>query len=135
MSKKGKNGDRDKVRIVKESQYLKCPLTDAELLAYGEEAARAKGDIGVIKDKMAAVKKELQSQIDQKEARLRELSGKIVSKSEFRSVKCERTINFTTGRVTVFRTDDLSFLEDREIYENEKQMELKLGTNEEEKGE
>ncbi len=87
-----------KVKTEKIEQLLKCALTQKEIMEQAETMARSQQEYA-------------QAEADR-------------DKFEFRSVKCVRELNFTTGRCTTTRTDTGEVIQERPLNESEQQMEL-----------
>ena len=124
MSEKNKTAVNVKNKLVPFESFLRCKLTDAELIARGTEMAEASAEVATLEDQLASTKKEFQSKIDGRQARINELSGTIRAKSESRLVKCERKFLYYAGLVTEIRTDTAEIINSREMRDDERQQEL-----------
>jgi hypothetical protein len=58
---------------------------------------------------------------------LRKLSSVIRERAEWREVKCERRVNYTTGVVTDVRLDSGEVIEERAMTDDERQKGLEFG--------
>jgi hypothetical protein len=110
-----------KIRVTKP---MPVRLTDAEVLKYGRDAARAVADRTRIEAEFDSVKADYKSKIGEQTAIIGKLSPRIHSGIETRDVECEEVRNWTKGTVTVTRLDTGEVVESRPMREDEKQMEV-----------
>jgi len=110
-----------KIRVTKP---MPVKLTDAEVLKYGRDAARAVADRTRIEAEFDSVKADYKSKIGEQTAIIGKLSPRIHSGIETRDVECEEVRNWTKGTVTVTRMDTGEVVESRPMREDEKQMEV-----------
>ncbi len=110
-----------KIRVTKP---MPVKLTDAEVLKYGRDAARAVADRTRIEAEFDSVKADYKSKIGEQTAIIGKLSPRIHSGIETRDVECEEVRNWTKGTATVTRMDTGEVVESRPMREDEKQMEV-----------
>jgi hypothetical protein len=108
----------------KVTKALPVHLTDAEVLQYGRDAARAVADRERIEAEFDGVKADYKSKIAEQSAIVGKLSPRIHSGIETRDVACEEVKNWTKGTVTVTRLDTGEVVESRPMREDEKQIEI-----------
>lgn len=106
------------------TKQLPCKLTDAEILAYGRDLARAHSDMSRIDDEFASQKQEFKFRADEQKAIIGKLSARVHSGQETRDVECVETKNWSRSIVTITRTDTKEEIENRPMREDEKQMQL-----------
>jgi len=126
MAKKSENTEIPDSKIIPFETILRCKLTAEELMARGNEMAEASAEIATLEDTIASVKKEYQAKIDAKQARINELTATIMSKSESRIIKCERSYLFNSGKVVEKRTDTGEEINVRDMRDEERQMDMGL---------
>jgi len=126
---------KEKVVRRKITKALPVRLTDAEVLQYGRDAARAVSDRERIESELASVKADYKGKIEEQSAIVSKLSPRIHSGIETREVECEEVRNWTKAVVTVTRWDTGETIESRPMREDEKQMEVDLGADESAKAE
>ncbi len=116
----------DKSMVKKVTKPLPCKLTDAEVMQYGRDMARAMADRGRIQAEADSIKQDYKSKIEEQSAIVEKLSGRVHSGIETRDVECQQIQNWTKGTVTVTRMDTHEIIEKRPMREDEKQAEMKL---------
>lgn len=126
MTKK-KTSDKTMARKVTKS--LPCRLTDAEMLQYGKDLARAYSETARINGELDAIKQDYKGKIAEEEATIGKISGRVHSGIETRDIECEEVKNWTAATVTVTRLDTGESIEERPMREDEKAMELSLTTD------
>jgi len=110
-----------KIRVTKP---MPVKLTDAEVLKYGRDAARAVSDRTRIEAEFESVKSDYKAKINEQSAIIGKLSPRIHSGIETRDVECEDVKNWTKGTVVVTRLDTGEIVESRPMREDEKHMEM-----------
>jgi len=103
---------------------LPVDLTDAEVLGYGREVARAYAERDRIQGELKTIKSDYGSKIDEQEATIGKLSGRVHSGIETRDVTCVETKNWSDVTVTVARSDTGETIEARPMREDEKAEKL-----------
>ncbi len=118
--------NKHNTRIVTRSLTKPLPvkLTDAEVLKYGRDAARAISDKERIESDFDSVKAEYKGNIAEQQAIVSKLSPRIHSGIETREVECEEEKNWNNSTVTLRRLDTDEVIDCRPMREDEKQMEL-----------
>ena len=132
MSKQGTNAKEKVIRRMV-TKALPVNLTEAEVLQYGRDVARAVSDKTRIEAEFDSVKADYKGKIAEQEAIVSKLSPRIHSGKETRDVECSEVKNWTRMTVTVTRTDTMEEIESRPMREDEKQMQIE-GVAEEEAG-
>lgn len=130
-----KQGTNAKEKVVRRmvTKALPVELTEAEILQYGRDVARAVSDKTRIEAEFDSVKADYKGKIAEQEAIVSKLSPRIHSGKETRDVECAEVKNWTRMTVTVTRTDTMEEIESRPMREDEKQMQIE-GVAEEEAG-
>lgn len=113
-----------------QERQLRCPLTQEEQNTVAGDLANAIARKKEAENDLASMSKQMKSQIASIEAEIDKLAPVVAARAEYRKVKCEKILNYTTGRVEFIRTDTGESVEKRDMYEDEKQGQLKLGTPE-----
>jgi len=123
MSKQGTNAKEKVIRRMV-TKALPVNLTEAEVLQYGRDVARAVSDKTRIEAEFDSVKADYKGKIAEQEAIVSKLSPRIHSGKETRDVECSEVKNWTRMTVTVTRTDTMEEIESRPMREDEKQMQI-----------
>jgi hypothetical protein len=114
----------DKTLTKKVTKSLACKLTEADVLQYGRDMAQEHAEYNRVEGEMKSVQKEYKAKLEEKQANIDKLSGRVHSGIEARDVACLEVKNWTAGTVTVQRLDSMEFIEERPMREDEKQMEI-----------
>ena len=112
------------MKVSNSNEFLPCKLTNEELLDYGDQMARVQQDINAEEDRQKSAKEELKSRMAKLESQRSELANKVARKEEYRDVEVETTINYEAETYSKIRLDTGEVLFQREITEEERQMEL-----------
>ena len=112
----------------KETQTLKCELTEEELRTAGQELARNLDEIEALNDSLKEVKADYKAQIESKEASAKVQRNKVRNKYDYRGVTCTRTENFKDGTVVVVRDDTDSIVTSRKMSPEERQQKMEFET-------
>ena len=134
MSKRDKKFDGNKSpdkkhpepKIVPFESTQKCVLTDKELQVKGAELADAIDEGGRLEAEFSEVKQQFKGKIDGAVGRASGLSSTIRAKTEYRTVKCERTYDFKAGTITERRTDTGEIIGERLMSDMDRQQNLPL---------
>lgn len=126
-----KQGAKDKTVRRMVTKALPVNLTEAEVLQYGRDVARAVSDKTRIEAEFDSVKADYKGKIAEQEAIVSKLSPRIHSGKETRDVECSEVKNWTRMTVTVTRIDTMEDIESRPMREDEKQMEIADATGDE----
>ena len=112
------------VKIVKQTRFLSCAFTEAELRGFAADMARAFAEkqrhVAQAKTAAAFAK----GQIEAAEERIGKAARKLNTGHEERPVECEISLLYDTGRAVVLRCDTGDFVEDRAMTTEERQTEL-----------
>lgn len=108
----------------REFRTLPVRLSDDELLAYGDEAARRMATADSEEDALRLDVKERKKQIEQKRAQAKDLLRCVREKHEDREVECERVANFGTRQLIVARLDTGEVVQTRALTHDELQGRL-----------
>ena len=111
---------QEKILTRKVTKPLPVKLTDAEVLQYGRDAARAMADKERIGAEFDGVKADYKGKIAEQEAIIGKLSPRIHSGIETRDVECMETKNWTRATVEVKRSDTGEIVESRPMREGKK---------------
>ena len=109
-------------------QCLKCVLNDEELLTIGSQLADEQKKLESYENELTEVRSSFKSRTDASKSNINRYSNMITSKSEYRTVKCEKIFDYKDGTVKSVRIDTDEILETREMTDEEKQMSLDLET-------
>lgn len=123
------------VRKEKTERQLMCKLTSPELEKYGHEMALQQIEAGTIEGNLGALAKEIKGKIAQCKARVNTIAGILSSGSESRSVECEITFDYKEKKVKTLRKDTGEVIEDRDMRNDETQMQFASSETEEDKAE
>jgi hypothetical protein len=124
MSKSAKPKDGDKVKTTHETRFLKCELTQEELLAAGTALARAIGDKQRLESESESIKRQLKAREAAIDSVVMVEQSKVRDKFEMRKVSCDLVLNYTKQEVYVVRKDTAEEIERREMSDDEKQMDM-----------
>ena len=98
---------------------LKCALTDAELLALGDQMSDANAELNDLQKEMEDFKAQHKAKVSEQEAIVSKCSALIRAKHEHRDVAVEEAKDYMTEWVTVTRLDTLEVIAAREMTESE----------------
>ena len=108
-----KDGLKKPKTVKKRVMKLKCPLTDAELLALGSQMADANAELDDLAEEMETYKARHKSTVAEQDAIVSKCSDLIKAKYEHRDVQVEETKDWGTERVTQTRLDTKETFTDR----------------------
>ena len=114
----------DKFKTTHETRTLKCQLTDDEIKQATEELTQSLDSLEVLEDDKKKMASDYKAQIEAKEAMIRVLKNRVRDKYEMRPVRCTMTLNYTQQTVSVIREDTQEVVKNRQMNEDEKQMEM-----------
>ena len=109
-----------KSRLV--TQYLKCDLTDAEVMTASVKMAQALETLERLNDEKKVAMDSLKSRISSAEAQAALSKNMVLNRYEFRDVECEEVMWFVSRKVTVRRLDTRELVEERALRTDEAQM-------------
>ncbi len=115
----------------KTKEYLKCPLTEAELRAQAEKMAQNLSQIAQYEADLKSIKKQIESDIARCQADLGSAVEKFRSGFEMRNVDCEVQKDFQTNTVRTYRLDTGEMIRERALTAEERQLMLDLEKKEE----
>ena len=128
-----KKTEENCIRTEREIKGLQCELTLDEQIDTGKELAECNIEIRELefklaeeKDKWLNTKKRMESDITKEKTKNERLSGIVQTGTIERDVDCEIEYDYTKGTVTVRRLDTDKVIEDREMDDLEKQMQLEF---------
>ena len=101
--------------VTKEQRYLKCDLSDEELLTKGTDLANKLDRITALEDTKKAHAAQLKAQIEELTAQVKVLHGAVRNKWEFRNVDCKHELIHKTAKVKVTRIDTGAVIVDRKM--------------------
>ena len=113
-------------KIIKVVKELRCKLTDEELLARGQELARALEQMQKREADGKAFAANVKSDIEQYKKEGLRLTSHIAEKSEWRKVECDEVHDFEAGTVSVVRLDTGEVVSERRMWDEERQEDLPL---------
>jgi hypothetical protein len=123
---KKKNGTKParEKKVADFLQQLPVPLTDRELLDFGQRLAKCQADLAEHNLHAEQVKKDLKAKESAIEAERARLSGIIREKKEIRDVPCERWHRYDRGEVEEVRCDTGEVFYSRRMEMHERQVKL-----------
>ena len=116
-------------------QTLRCELPTEEVAKRADRAAHLVAEHEQKRDDLDALKKQAKAELDRIEAEHKALSAQVRDKAEYRSVECEKILDFKRWQVTVVRFDTFETVTERPMTQSERQQaqeELDLGESTEE---
>ena len=116
-------------KTTKETQTLKCELTEEELRTAGQDLARNLDEIEALNDSLKEVKADYKAQIESKEASAKVQRNKVRNKYDYRGVTCTRTEDYKAGSVIVVRDDTGSIVTSRKMSPEERQQKMEFETS------
>lgn len=122
------------IEIKRMSRILKVMFTDKERLAMGDQMANAVRNIKQVKDELDAIKAQYGSKSKALEAEIANVSERLNSGWEMKSVECEEQRDFRVGSVLIVRVDTREIIEERAMTFEERQGELPFKEKEPEPG-
>ena len=114
-------GDMD---TKKETKFLQCVLTEAELKKYSSDLARSAQDKNEVESRKKQAMSDFNAQISAKDADIVSFATKINNGWEFRNVDCTWKYDWTHKTKTLYRDDTQERLAHVPIEEDEKQGNL-----------
>ncbi len=110
---------------MKQTEYLKCVLSDAEMTDLSQELAREIQALDRFQDQRKEVVACLEAQIETASAACRRLSALVTNGYEYRNVECEVYLNDPEpGQKTLYRTDTGEAVKTEKMTDAEKQQDL-----------
>lgn len=122
MAKKNPEPERIKKELV--IRNLPVALTTEQLEEKSERLTGAILEIRRLEEDKRDYNAKIKEQIEGQRAILSTLTGIVHDRQEFSDVECTAVIDYESGRVVVHRNDNGEEIENREIAELERQMEL-----------
>jgi hypothetical protein len=115
----------------KTKEYLKCPLTEAEMKAQAEKMAQNLSQIAQYEADLKSIKNQIGADIARCQADLGSAVEKFRSGFEMRNVDCEVVKTFELNMVRTYRLDTGELIRERAMTLEERQMMLDLQKKEE----
>ena len=112
----------------KETQTLKCELTEEEIRVAGQDLARTLDELESLNDKLKEIKADFKAQIEAREAASKVQRNLVRNKYDYRGVTCTRTMNYKAGTVVVVRDDTDSIVTSRKMSPEERQQKMEFET-------
>ena len=109
---------------VEQTKTLKCLLTNEEQKQAAQALAANLDDLQRLENDLEAVKKNFKSQIAELEGSIGVNKGLVRDGWDYRKVNCVKFLNYKDGKVTVVRKDTGEFIEERDMYADERQQEI-----------
>jgi len=93
-------------KVKKITEYLRYDFTRIELVERAQDLARTLQEIQRLEDNLASLKKSIQSQVAEQEAKRNRLSNCVAAGYEMRDVACEVRFNLPSSKLkTIIRVD------------------------------
>ena len=105
---------------------LKVPLTNDELLKFGDDLAQAQHRFTGLDNEKKDMVSNYKAKLTSCEATISLLSNLLIQKYELRDVECERREDYDQGIITLIRLDTKEVVWQRPMSKNETQRELSL---------
>ena len=119
-----KKDTEEKIKTTHERHHLKCQLTQEELLERGDQMAHALDELNRLADEKKALGEELKAKEAKTQAEITVLQQLVRNKYDRRLVDCNLVINYTTQKALLVRLDTEETIEERDLTEEEKQMDM-----------
>lgn len=107
-------------------KHLRCTLTQDEFNRAADELANALSRKTEAENEMQSYRDQHKSRMTGIDADISRLQPVVAQRAEWRKVKCEKILNFTLGTVEILRIDTGEIIEKRQMYEDEKQLQLSM---------
>lgn len=124
MQENGQEGQKNDIETRRLTKLLKVMFAVKERLGMGDQMANAVRNIKQAQEELKSVKAQYDSKIKQFEAEIANMSERLNSGWEMRSVECEEIKDFQTGNVITRRIDTGERIEERAMTFEERQQEL-----------
>lgn len=108
--------------ISKETRSLPCPLTESERAEFGTALANVLKVLYDARDDEALRRKEVKTEIEAIEARVRALGRVVASGQEYRDVEVQKIADHGPCTVSTVRMDTGEVLSVRDMLPNERQL-------------
>lgn len=112
--------------ITLDTEMLKVPLTDAELLKFGDDLAQKQHYYTTLDNEKKDVAANYKAKCVSCEGEIVLLSNLLIQKYELRDIEVERRHNYDKGTITVVRMDTGEIVYGRSMTKAESQRELAL---------
>ncbi len=116
------------VKIVKDAEDLSCKLTEEEWADRARELSAAHQETEAQEERKKSITAELNADLKIAKAKQSKLANIVATWSERREVTVETKYDYRLGIVTKTRTDTDEMISSREMTDNERQLELDLGS-------
>jgi len=118
--------EQPKQRIEKVIKSLKCRLTDEEFVQASEELAKALDRKTALEEALQSIKAQYKSDIQRCDADVFTNTSKVRNKYVYREIICEKIFDYENTKVMIVRKDTGEIVNDRTMFDDEKQMKLKF---------
>jgi hypothetical protein len=113
--------------LLRESkERLVCKFTPDEKIQKGSELSELMSECSGLRDDLKSIKKGLEAQIAEKEARMNRLCEEIRTGQEFRLVPCKWVYGWEEGKKYCLRGDTMETVKTQDITDEERQTQLEL---------
>lgn len=110
------------------TERLVVKFTKDQKVTRGLEIAELLGSVAELKDDIKSMKKGMEAQIAEKEARINKLSEEIRAGQEYKSVDCVWVYEWEHGKRHEIRMDTNEIIKEEDISDEERQTKLDLDT-------
>lgn len=114
-----------KPEIRKVKEFVRCELTEAELLESSKESARAYSSKARLEADLEGIKKRFKADLEKQENIIKNKSELINCGYEYRDIDCALTFDWVKGIKTLTRVDTGEILRETPIETHERQKEIK----------
>jgi hypothetical protein len=123
----------DKETTYRETKVRDLPvaLTPEQLEALSESLTDSLIQIQQLKEEAKDYAAEIKGKIAKHAAAIAKLTPIVHDRQEMKDVECEAVFDYVNNRVTVTRLDTEEVIEDRDLAETEKQMQMQLESGDE----
>lgn len=112
------------VRTKKREAEVVVKLTEKELIAIGEDAAKTGEEVVNLKKDLKSVQSKYKTEIEGKEDHLHAQLRLLRTKKDFKQLVVVDHMDFDTGRVDTFTEDGSEFVSSRAMTSDERQVSL-----------
>jgi soluble cytochrome b562 len=115
---------KDAIRVVDDSQVLRCDLTEEQVRNAAQCLARQLGDKEILDDQLKSIKADMKAKLEKCQAEINLAARLVRDKFEMKNVPVSKEFNYTQGMVTIIRKDCGEIVEARKMTGLEKQQEI-----------
>jgi len=114
----------DTLRIVPGEQLLRYSFTPEERQQLGQALAQSLAEQQGTQEEFETIKAQYKSKLAEVSGKVNSIANKVRSGYEMRTFKVEKRMDLKTGKLTIARMDTGEVVEERLLYESERQLGL-----------